>query len=156
MHLNFIQKKKKRKQVHLKNFLKTAEEWLASPFYQARCAVCAEALERLARCSERERNRWSYGDQSFFSPTGHPKPEHSGSGKPDRFHRKPVETGQIPVQIQIVRRIWEPTGLTGIPAGLASIPVGLTGNRSNSFFFLFWFKFKCPQSILNKCLYNIF
>jgi len=38
VHLNFIQKKKKRKQVHLKNFLKTAEEWLASPFYQARCA----------------------------------------------------------------------------------------------------------------------
>ena len=34
---------------------------------------------------------------------------------------------------------------TGIPAGLTGIPVGLTGNRSNSNFFLFWFKFKCPQ-----------
>ena len=90
-----------------------------------------------------------YPRPGFFSPTRHPKPEHFGSGKPDRFHRKPVETGQIPVQIQIVRRIWEPAGLTGIPAGL-------TGNRSNSIFFLFWFKFKCPQSILNKCLYNIF
>ena len=83
-------------------------------------------------------------DRGFFFPTGHPKPEHSGSGRPDRFHRKPVEIGQIPVQIQIVRRIWESTGLTGIPAGLAGIPVGLTGNRSNSIFFLFWFKFKCP------------
>ena len=71
-----------------------------------------------------------------FFPTGRPKPEHSGSGKPDRFHRKLIETGQIPVQIQIIRRIWEPTGLTGIPAGLAGIPVGLTGNRSNSIFFL--------------------
>ena len=28
----------------------------------------------------------------FFFPTGHPKPEHSGSGKPDRFHRKPVKS----------------------------------------------------------------
>ena len=88
-------------------------------------------------------------EPGFFFPTGHPKPEHSGSGKPDRFHRKPVEIGQIPVQIQIVRRIWEPTGLAGIPTGL-------TGNRSNSIFFLFWFKFKCPQSILNEYLYNIF
>ena len=74
----------------------------------------------------------------FFFSTGHPKPEHSGSGKPDLFLRKSVETGQIPVQIQIVRRIWEPTGLTGIPAGLAGIPVGLTGNRSNSIFFFFF------------------
>ena len=45
---------------------------------------------------------------------------------------------------------------TGIPAGLTGLPAGLTGNRSNSIFFLFWFKFKCPQSILNKYLYNIF
>ena len=30
-----------------------------------------------------------------FFPTGNPKPEHSGSGKPDRFDRLPVETGQI-------------------------------------------------------------
>ena len=66
----------------------------------------------------------------FFSPTRHPKPEHSGSGKPDRFQRKPVEIGQIPVQIQIVRRIWAPAGLTGIPAGLTGLPAGLTGNRS--------------------------
>ena len=36
------------------------------------------------------------------------------------------------------------------------IPVDLTGNRPNSIFFLFWFKFKCPQSILNECLYNMF
>ena len=36
------------------------------------------------------------------------------------------------------------------------LPAGLTGNRPNSNFFLFWFKFKCPQSILNKYLYNIF
>ena len=43
---------------------------------------------------------------------------------------------------------------TGIPAGLTGLPVGLTGNRPNSIFF--WFKFKCPQSILNECLYNIF
>ena len=45
---------------------------------------------------------------------------------------------------------------TGLPAGLAGLPVGLTGNRPNSNFFLFWFKFKCPQSILNEYLYNIF
>ena len=49
-----------------------------------------------------------------------------------------------------------PVGWTSLPPGLAGLPVGLTGNRSNSNFFLFWFKFKCPQSILNKCLYNIF
>ena len=56
-------------------------------------------------------------DQGFFFPTGYPKPEHSGSGKP--------------VKSQC---IWEPTGL---PAGLAGIPVGLTGNWSNSIFFFF-------------------
>src|SRR6185437_4209224 len=49
-----------------------------------------------------------------------------------------------------------PVGWTGLPAGLTGLPVGLIGNRLNSNFFLFWFKFKCPQSILNKCLYNIF
>ena len=49
-----------------------------------------------------------------------------------------------------------PVGLTGVPTGLAGLPVGLTGNRPNSNFFLFLFKFKCPQSILNKYLYNIF
>ena len=27
-----------------------------------------------------------------FFPTGHLKPEHSGSGKPDQFHRKPVKS----------------------------------------------------------------
>ena len=43
------------------------------------------------------------------------------------------------------------------------LSVGLTGNRSVwvvtdqiHFFFFFWFKFKCPQSILNECLYNMF
>ena len=36
----------------------------------------------------------------FFFPTGNPKPEHSGSGKPDRFDRLPVETGQIQIWIQ--------------------------------------------------------
>src|SRR6185369_3000359 len=34
---------------------------------------------------------------------------------------------------------------TGIPAGLTCSPVGLTGYPPNSIFFLFWFKFKCPQ-----------
>ena len=34
--------------------------------------------------------------------------------------------------------------------------VGLTGNRANSIFFIFCLKFKCPQSILNECLYNMF
>ena len=55
------------------------------------------------------------------------------------------------------------TVLTGIPAGLTGLPAGLTGKRSVwlvtgqiQIFFLFLFKFKCPQSILNKCLYNIF
>ena len=33
----------------------------------------------------------------FFFPTGNPKPEHSGSGKPDQFDRLPVETGQIQI-----------------------------------------------------------
>ena len=47
-----------------------------------------------------------------------------------------------------------PVGLTGLPAGLAGLPVDLIGNRPNSK--IFWFKFKCPQSILNKYLYNIF
>ena len=32
-----------------------------------------------------------------FFPTRHPKPEHSGSGKPDRFHRLPVEICQIQI-----------------------------------------------------------
>ena len=32
-----------------------------------------------------------------FFPTGHSKPEHSGSGKSDRFDRLPVETGQIQI-----------------------------------------------------------
>ena len=51
---------------------------------------------------------------------------------------------------------------TGIPAGLAGISAGLDGNRPvwlvpvKFKFFSFLFKFKCPQSILNKCLYNIF
>ena len=45
---------------------------------------------------------------------------------------------------------------TGLPAGLTGLPVGLIGNRPNSIFFLFWFKFKCLQSILNECLYNMF
>ena len=49
-----------------------------------------------------------------------------------------------------------PVGLTGLPAGLAGLPVGLTGNRPNSIFFFFLFKFKCLQNILNECLYNIF
>jgi len=33
----------------------------------------------------------------LFFPTGHPKPEHSGSGKPDRFDWLPVETDQIQI-----------------------------------------------------------
>ena len=45
---------------------------------------------------------------------------------------------------------------TGIPTGLTGLPAGLIGNPPNSNFFLFWFKFKCPQSILNECLYNMF
>ena len=44
----------------------------------------------------------------------------------------------------------------GIPVGLTGLPDGLTGNRPNSIFFPFLFKFKCPQSILNECLYNMF
>jgi len=32
-----------------------------------------------------------------LAATGNPKPEHSGSGKPDRFDRLPVETGQIQI-----------------------------------------------------------
>ena len=36
------------------------------------------------------------------------------------------------------------------------IPVGLTSNPPNSKKILFWFKFNCPQSILNECLYNMF
>ena len=54
-----------------------------------------------------------------------------------------------PVKSKFEFKLPSSTGLTGIPAGLA-------GNRSNSIFFLFWFKFKCSQSILNKYLYNIF
>ena len=57
---------------------------------------------------------------------------------PDRSTPILVETGQIPVQIQIYRRIWELAGLTGLPAGL-------TGNRS-----------VCLVTGLNKYLYNIF
>ena len=79
-------------------------------------------------------------------PTGPVKPARSGSGLQDRFDRKPVKTGQIQNQIQnrmfnrfrtAYRSVWLVTGQIQI-------------------FFLFWFKFKCPQSILNKCLYNIF
>ena len=38
----------------------------------------------------------------IFLPTGPLKPPGSGSGKPDRFDRKPVKTGQI--QISNYRR----------------------------------------------------
>ena len=36
----------------------------------------------------------------FFFPTGNPKPELSGSGKPDWIDRLPVETDQIQIWIQ--------------------------------------------------------
>ena len=36
----------------------------------------------------------------FTNPTGPVKPPPSGSGLPDRFDRKPVETGWIQIQIQ--------------------------------------------------------
>ena len=42
-------------------------------------------------------DRWRAG---LSKPTGPVKPERSGSGLPDRFDRKPVETGQIQNQIQ--------------------------------------------------------
>ena len=69
----------------------------------------------------REAEAWRGAAPGFLLPTGPAKPAGSGTGIPDRFGRKPVETGQI-----------------------------------QFFFFLFWFKFKCPQSILNECLYNMF
>ena len=63
-----------------------------------------------------------------------------------RFDRLPVETGQIQIWIQMAQfnrfvPVYRPVRL-------------VTGQTQ--FFFLFWFKLKCPQSILNKCLYNIF
>ena len=82
----------------------------------------------------------------FTFPTGLAKPEESGSGIPVRFGRLPVRTGQIQIWIQtsqfnrfvsVYRPVWLVTGQI-------------------QFFFLFWFKFKCSQSILNKCLYNMF
>ena len=67
----------------------------------------------------------------------------SNSNSNSKSHVQPVPTGL-------------PVGLTSLPADFIGLPVGLIGNRSNLNCFLFWFKFKCPQSILNKYLYNIF
>ena len=96
----------------------------------------------------------------FYLPTGPVKPARSGSGLPDRFDRKPVETGQIQNQIQnrmfnrfrtAYRSVWP----VYRPVWPVYRSVWLVTGQIQ-FFFLFWFKFKCPQSILNKYLYNIF
>jgi len=52
----------------------------------------------------------------FKLPTGSAKSAGSGTSIPDRFGRKPVQTGRSQI-------------LTGLP-------VGLTGNRPNSIFFV--------------------
>ena len=62
--------------------------------------------------------------QGFFFPTAPVKPPPSGSGLPDRFDRKPVDTGWIQIQIQnrmcnqfwpVYRPFWPvyQSGLTG-------------------------------------------
>src|SRR6185312_9070956 len=66
------------------------------------------------------------------------------------------ETGRYRWKSNLNSNFAVQTVRTGIPVGLTGLPAGLTGNRPNSNFFLFWFKFKCPQSILNECLYNMF
>ena len=85
-----------------------------------------------------------------FLPTGLTKPPPSGSGKPDRFDRLPEKNGQIQISNQKRQFNRFP------PVSRPVYRSGLSGNRSNSNFFLFWFKFKCPQSILTECLYNMF
>jgi hypothetical protein len=88
----------------------------------------------------------------FFFPIGPVKPPPSGSGLPDRFDRKMVE-------FKIKFKSACSTGSDWFTIRFDRLPVGFSGNRLNSNFFLFWFKFKCPQSmqsILNECLYNMF
>ena len=74
------------------------------------------------------------------------------------------QTGGL--RFQYTGPVWPVTGQNRSNSNLNSnfpvqpirigIPAGLAGNRSNSIFFLFLFKFKCQQNILNKYLYNIF
>ena len=89
----------------------------------------------------------------FFYRNFRTEPPPTGSSKPDRFDRLPEKTGQI----QISNQKWQFNRFP--PVSRPVRPVnrsGLSGNRPNSIFFLFWFKFKCPQSILNECLYKMF
>jgi hypothetical protein len=96
----------------------------------------------------------SFTTSEFFKSTGIPgKPAGSGTGIPDWFGRKLVQTGRSQIWIQkpqckwfvpVYRSVWPVYRSVWLVTGQIQI------------FFLFWFKFKCPQSILNKCLYNIF
>ena len=92
-----------------------------------------------ARLVEQSRARVSLTDRS--GQTGRVRYRYTGPVWP--------ETGRYRSKSNLNSKFVVQTVRTGIP-------VGLTGNRANSIFFLFWFKFKCPQSILNECLCNIF
>ena len=84
---------------------------------------------------------------------------HAGAGRDQGFSYRPVRPnrpGPVPVyrtglagnrsKSNLNSKFAVQTVPTGIPVGLTGLPAGLTGNRPNSIFFLFWFKFKCPQS----------
>jgi len=78
-----------------------------------------------------------------------PSPGPSGSGKPDRFDRLLKK----PLKFKFQTKNGSSIGFHRLADRLDRLPVGLSGNRQNSFFL---FKFKCPQNILNECLYNMF
>ena len=65
-------------------------------------------------------------------PTGPVKLPPSGSGLPDRFDQKPVETGWIQIQIQINSKTPMQPVPTGLPAGFTGLPIGLTGLKFKS------------------------
>jgi len=72
------------------------------------------------------KNTKTLSDSRFFLPTGTTKPPPSGSGKPVRFDRKPVKTGQI----QISNYRWQFNRFP--PVSRPVWPVnrsGLSGNR---------------------------
>ena len=137
---------------------------------------CAAAILAWAK------QTWMYAAASRFTkPSGPIKPPTSGSGLPDRFDQKSVETGWIQIQIQkhmynrfrpVYRPVWPVyrSGLTGYrcfnqkiwrfkssfpvwPVCRLPYAVGLNG-PAHFFLFLFWFNFICPQTILNGWIFE--